>query len=112
MKGIAKGIAHLSYPGGGTFLPARNPYDRQLLAEHVADSVRIKGRVQVLVDNQRWVVQDSRGPFATSCAGCGLAADSACYSAARGRRPYCVKCAFGSDAAFAPPQPQPQRWAG
>jgi hypothetical protein len=89
------GIAHVSFSGGGIFLPARNPYDRQMLMEHIADRVRMKGQVQVLLDNQRWIVHRRRGPLSVCCAGCGESVDSACYSSASGDVGFCVRCAFG-----------------
>ncbi len=116
---MTKGIAHVSFSGGGMFVPARNPYDRQLLAEHVLSRVRAKGQVQVLLDNQRWMVDRSPGRRSICCSRCGIAVDSACYlspaasviSMARSGwslrasksdtllvpregAPYCVACAF------------------
>ncbi len=89
------GIAHVSFPGGGIFLPARNPYDRQMLTEHIADRVRTKGQVQVLLGDQRWIVHRRRGPLSVCCAGCGESVDAACYSTASGDAGFCVRCAFG-----------------
>ena len=85
----------MSFSGGGIFLPARNPYDRQMLAEHVLSRVRAKGQVQVLVDDQRWMVQQRSGPRSFCCAQCGYAVHSACYLASGNGSPYCVTCAFG-----------------
>jgi hypothetical protein len=101
MTALAKGIAHISFPGGGIFLPARNPYDRQTLMEYVDDNVRSKGQVQILVDDQRWLVRCVRVPAGAGCSGCGHALHCACYSAARAETAYCVKCAFttGEDSA-------------
>lgn len=75
-------------------MAARNPYDRQLLAEHVLSRARTKGQVQVLIDNQRWVVHRRPGPRSVSCSRCGLVVDSACYLVAKEGIPYCVSCAF------------------
>jgi hypothetical protein len=61
MTTLVKGVAHVSFVGGGTFFPARSPDNRQALVEYVADRVRAAGRVQVLVDGQRWMVEP-RGP--------------------------------------------------
>ncbi|MFI5365153.1 MAG: hypothetical protein ACHQ4J_05975 [Candidatus Binatia bacterium] len=96
MTGVGKGIAYVSFPGGGIFMPARSPYDRQMLIEHIADRVRSKGQVQVLIDNQRWMVHLNRGPSADCCEGCGYTRDPACYSPTIGDGAYCVKCAFGA----------------
>ena len=89
----AKGIAHLSFRGGGMLLPARSPYDRQLLTEHVVSRVRTDGRVQVLLDDRCWLVHLRRGPGAACCTACGHITESSCISRGCGNS-YCVKCAF------------------
>jgi hypothetical protein len=95
MRQTAEGIAHVSFRGGGTFLPARTPYDRQILAEYVGAYLRGNGQVQVLIEGQRWMVHITRKPAVPSCLSCGCPADSACYSPADGGAVYCVKCALG-----------------
>lgn len=109
---LAKGIAHVSFAGGGVFVPARSPYDRQILVEHVADRVRAQGHVQVLVDDQRWLVRLSRGPSVDCCCSCGYSLDAACYSTAGGAAVYCVECAFGVCAESVSPYHEPQRRLG
>ncbi len=95
MNGIlAKGIAHVSFCGGGIFLPARNPYDREMLAEHVTNRVRAKGQVQVIIDDQEWMVYLSPDPSLLCCSVCSHPLPSACYSAGSDGIPFCVKCAF------------------
>ncbi len=94
MRALAKGIAHVSFTGGGIVLPARSPYDRQVLIEHVTHRVHTQGRVQVLVDDGRWMVHAHRGA-AIGCARCGHVGDSVCYSDATGEVAYCVRCALG-----------------
>ncbi len=49
MIALAKGIAYVSFPGGGMFVPARSPYDRQMLVECVADRTLGTYKVQVLM---------------------------------------------------------------
>lgn len=95
---LAQGIAHVSFAGGGIFLPARDPYDRQTLIEHVTQRVRAKGRVQVLVDDYRWMVQAGPAHRAATCAACGQAVDAACYSSMSNGAAYCVHCALGGPA--------------
>lgn len=110
MTGLANGIAHVSFPGGGAFLPARSPYDRQMLIEHVAHRLHAEGRVQVLLDEQRWLVQSDRGAGAPHCAACACPVSVACYAATNGVA-YCPKCAFGYDI-DAQPEREPTRRAG
>ena len=86
------GIAHVSFAHGGTFLPARTPYDRQILTEYVAAFTRTKGEVQVLIDRQRWLIS---GTFdaPVSCERCGFSTPQACT-----RPPHtsvlCLTCAL------------------
>jgi len=91
---MLNGIAHVSFLGGGIFLPSRTPYDRQVLVEQVTHSVRAQGRVQVLIDDQRWLVQRNRGPSARRCARCSTPIRAACCSIAGDRAAYCLCCAF------------------
>jgi hypothetical protein len=94
-NGLMKGIVHVSFPGGGLFLPARTPYDRQTLVEHVKDRARVKGQVQVLVSDHRWIVRFNEEAGEVVCCACGHASESACSSSANGDGVYCVTCAFG-----------------
>jgi hypothetical protein len=98
MTALAKGIAHISFVGGGTFLPARNPYDRETLVEYVADRVHTRGHVQVLVDGQRWMVCP-RNPSVSSCATCRHSLDCRCVATIDRGAAYCLTCAFGNDSA-------------
>lgn len=108
MIGMANGIAHVSFAGGSIFVPARNPYDRQMLMEHIAERVRAQGHVQVLVDDQRWLVRLSRGSSADCCSNCGYSLDAAGYAAVTGAAAFCVSCAFGVHAESISPHRQPQ----
>jgi len=95
MKAIASGVAHLSFAGGGLFLPARSPYDRQTLAEHIASRARRNGQVQVLVDDRRWLVYRRSAASAAVCTHCGASSlASACYAIGCAPAAYCVRCAF------------------
>src|SRR2546422_8387338 len=99
MTATANGIAHVSYPGGGLFVPVRTPYDRQMLVEQVVERVRTKGRVQVLVDERRWMACHLSRGSRVSCARCGTSTDSACTSPLTGKAVYCAKCALEGFAA-------------
>ena len=94
MRAPANGIAHLSFAGGAVFLPARTPYDRQMLAEYVTERVQVKGQVQILVDGQRWLVQRLREAIFVACAGCGTGVSSTLYSGVEGDQVYCARCAL------------------
>jgi hypothetical protein len=110
--GVSKnGVAHVSFAGGGVFVPAHEPYDRQVLIELVNDRVQAKGQVQVLVDDLRWMVFPSDGWLAVRCSHCGTALHSACYCSSNRRAVYCVACAFGGPRPSAEWHPQPERVA-
>jgi hypothetical protein len=92
---IAKGIAHVSFPGGSTFLPARNPYDRQMLLEHIVARTHAEKRVQLLVDDLRWMVHLRRGPATAHCSACNCVLNSTCYSTDEHGAAHCLGCAIG-----------------
>ena len=100
MIGLAEGIAHVSFVGGGLFIPARSPYDREVLVEHILDRVRMKGNVQVLVDNRRWLVNLLEARCATGCSSCGSNMTSVCSDTAVDGVVYCVPCAFARHRTF------------
>ena len=93
-----RGVAHISFSGGGVFLPARNPYDREILVEHVSERVRSKGEVQVALDDRHWSVCRSCSTSGACCSGCGHSLDSTCYAFAKDGVAYCVRCALGDRA--------------
>ena len=93
---ITTGIAHVSFSGGSVFLPARTPYDRQVLLEHIVDRARAKERVQVLLEKLRWMVHLRRGPATAYCSACGRLLNAACYSTAEDGQAHCLGCAFGN----------------
>ncbi|MBI3782146.1 MAG: hypothetical protein HY270_01975 [Deltaproteobacteria bacterium] len=93
MIGLSPGVAHVSYKGGGLCLPARSPYDRQLLAEQVVYCTRTKGMVQVLVNDDRWLVHLPTGPRG-GCVECGQRMDTAWHAPALGDVAYCSRCAL------------------
>ena len=92
---IANGIAHVSFPGGSIFLPARSPYDRQMLIEHIVQRARAKERVQVLMGGLRWMVHLCRETAPAHCSTCDCVLNSTCYSTAENDAAYCLGCAFG-----------------
>jgi hypothetical protein len=85
------GVAHVSYLGGGMFLPDHGPGDRHTIIEYVERLTSSKREVQILLDNQRWLVQWGEH---TCCAGCDLATQTACREAGKGGQFYCLRCAL------------------
>ena len=95
MLGPSKGIAHISYKGGGLCLPARSPYDRELLAEEVLRESHLHDMVQVLLDDDRWLVHRLSRRTRVYCVQCGRSTSSVCRSGARGAAQFCIGCAVG-----------------
>ncbi|HVM95845.1 MAG TPA: hypothetical protein VMT89_05620 [Candidatus Acidoferrales bacterium] len=94
MIGLSPGVAHVSYKGGGLCLPARSPYDRQLLAEQVVYCTRTKGLVQVLINDDRWLVHPPTAGPSNGCFECGQRLDTAWHAPALGQSACCSRCAL------------------
>jgi len=94
MTALPHGIAHVSSAGAGAFLPARSPSDWQSLIESLVARARANGLVQVLVDDERWILRILGEPCRTDCCRCGTTVESACYFATEEGAPYCLGCVF------------------
>ena len=92
---MTNGVAHVSFRGGSMFLPARTPYDRQALLDHVGAHLRATGEVQVLFGERRWMVHVERRALPVYCLGCTAPIDAGWYCPDDGGRTYCAKCALG-----------------
>jgi len=88
---IVEGIVHLSFPGGGVFLPARSAEDRDRVRAAVQDQMRVVDRVQVLTGGQRWVVRRVPAARPVECHCCGTVTDSACFGDGV---IFCMSCAL------------------
>jgi hypothetical protein len=86
-------VAHVSYPGGGVFLPDHGPGDRHTIMEYVERLVSSKQKVQILLEDQRWLVQPSEH---ACCASCDLATKTACREANEDGDLYCLRCALNA----------------
>lgn len=95
MLGPPPGIAHVSYRGGSLSLPARNAYDRQVLAAELFRDSDQHDTVQVLLDDDRWLVHRLGRPQRIHCRACGAPTDRACRSDSGAAAPLCIGCAVG-----------------
>jgi len=86
------GVAHVSFAGGGVFLPDQKPQDRQHLLDYVTHLVSSKPKVQILLRRQRWLAESCSYCF---CASCGRATNVSCREMGD-LDSYCVQCALGS----------------
>lgn len=98
MSLLAQGIAHVSFPGGGNFLPFRNASDRRRLIADIADHSRAGDPVQLLVDEQRWVIRPRHTSSSLGCAGCGVTAEPAAFAHADEKTGYCIACVLAPSA--------------
>ncbi len=85
------GVAHVSFAGGGVFLPDHDQHDRQDLLDYVTRLVSSKPKVQILLRNQRWLAESGRYCLCTSC---GRASKVSCRETGDVDA-YCVQCALG-----------------
>ena len=94
---MAVKTAHLDFGGGGLIVPARTPYDRQLLKEHVLASVQQRRKIRLAVSGKTWLIVQADGECAALCTVCQRPINHAvCYEHAAGGAPsYCVACALG-----------------
>ena len=100
---LSEGIAHLSFAGGSLFLPTRNPADRQRLGNAIVTGAHLNGVVQVIVNEQRWLVRPIPNRGAVDCSRCGAALDTACSGADEHALAHCVDCIFVRNPAPPPP---------
>ncbi len=84
-------VAHVSYLGGGIFLPDNGPGDRHTIIEYVGRLLSSKQKVQILLDNQRWLAQSGEH---VCCARCALVSKTSCREASAEGELYCLRCAL------------------
>ena len=101
----------MSFPGGGFFLPARNAHDWRVLIGEVAEHLRAAGQVQILVNDQRWMVRQRHGAVALCCTRCGGAVDAAQLSSADDTTVYCHACTPPTQVRLLRARRHPQRQA-
>jgi hypothetical protein len=94
---VAKALgmrAHITFVGGGLVLPARTPYERQLLREHVLSYARSKEPLQLTVDRTTWVIDRPSAKRPLVCDRCQRRLTAAALHAPNSIERYCVACAL------------------
>ncbi len=91
---MARQIAHIVFPDGGLIVPARTPYDRQLLQEHVLASVHHRQPLRVNVGRDAWVVKRADAEHPMVCGSCDRRINHAVCHESGGPVPFCVACAL------------------
>ncbi|MBI4517463.1 MAG: hypothetical protein HY699_16795 [Deltaproteobacteria bacterium] len=100
------GAAHVTFAGGGIVLPAREPYDRQLLVEQVAERVQRKGVVRVAIHGRTWNVRRIDDNVTAACTRCRRSLHGTCYATTPGDARHCLRCAFVSSPQSSAPAPE------
>ena len=85
------GVAHVSFHGGGIFLPDHGPGDRQTIVDYVARLTHSQPAVQILLENQRWMAQSDDH---ICCDRCGCATNVSCRESSNEAESYCLRCAL------------------
>lgn len=88
------GAAHVTFAGGGIVLPAREPYDREVLVDHVTERVGRKGIVRVVIDGRTWNVRRIDDTVPAPCTRCRGPLNGSCYATTPGDARRCLRCAF------------------
>lgn len=92
---MAGRTAHLDFGGGGLIVPARTPYDRQLLREHVLASVQQGRRIRLTVFGKTWLIVQAEAPQSpVVCAACERPINNAVCYAPGAATAHCVACAL------------------
>ena len=86
--------AHLTFVGGGLRLPARTPYDRQQLIEHVHACMGRTPQVHVRVDRAAWLIARPDNQQTIVCRGCARQIRRAVCRRPRTATAFCVACAL------------------
>lgn len=89
-------IVHVSFSGGGIFLPNEGPADRQYLVDYVAHLLHAKPKVQILRCEQRWMAE--RCGHYCCCASCGRATKAVCRETHHDGESFCLRCALEAEA--------------
>src|SRR5262245_22850976 len=85
-----KGVARISFDGGVVFLPARTPYEQEMLFDHLEQAARRFGDVSVELDRQNWHIDFSSALPRETCTECGRTLDMLKYTL--GRDVLCARC--------------------
>ena len=86
-----KGVARISFHGGALFVPAKTPYEREVLFEHLDLYAKRHGIVRVELNRHEWTVCRREGDKLLLCSDCSRRLDSLSY--ALGGRTLCAFCA-------------------
>ena len=86
--------AHLTFAGGGLLLPARTPYDRQILTEHVLDRARHSKQVRVAMGRKTWIVDRPSAQRSSVCSRCKQPLTTAVLHLSSDSVVYCALCAL------------------
>jgi hypothetical protein len=87
--------ACIYFPGGKLLLPARTPYEREVIVDHVRHRLRRDGFVRLERSGRASRIVAVADAMGERCRLCGASAGNA--ACRRGGRLLCVSCAVGDD---------------
>ena len=85
-----KGVARISFEGGSCLLPAKTPYEREVLFEFLKQSTNRHGHARLALNQQGWIISRI-GCKQQRCASCHGWLRGVTY--AQGNRALCTRCA-------------------
>jgi hypothetical protein len=101
-------IARIHMDGGALLLPARTPYEREVVFDHVRHRLRLHGSVQLEMNGRRCRIELVAASAGACCAGCGGRISR--FACKLGAQMLCVDCALkaaGSRPGVEQTSPQP-----
>lgn len=85
-------IARIQMDGGALLLPARTPYEREVVLDHVRHRLRLYGFVHLEMNGRRCRIEAIAHTAGTACAGCTRRVGTlACRF---GAQMFCIDCAL------------------
>jgi len=87
-----KGIAKLTFPGGGIVLPGRTPYERELLVEHIQYHVRRRSALHLELDGHNWSIVFDDSFESDHCATCQRTTDIHAGNHMIKHATFCLRC--------------------
>jgi hypothetical protein len=85
-------IARIHMDGGALLLPARTPYEREVVLDHVRHRLRLHGFVQLEMNGRRCRVEPVAAASGATCAGCARRVGG--LACRLGAQLLCIDCAL------------------
>jgi hypothetical protein len=87
-------LARIHMDGGALLLPARTPYEREVVLDHVRHRLRMHGFVHLEMNGRRCRIEPAAAASGATCPGCGARLGG--LACRLGAQLLCLDCALGS----------------